>query len=209
MSGPLSDRAILRIEGDPDGDGTIETGEFHMVGDLEILPGMRTGYIVDGQGSTVNSVITSVADAGESKREGVFIDLGGGAHTVEISFRGWEGAIDADGNYVQWGDDPSPGRSQTSATGKDAITQIDVLMQYLLTTEIDSRSPATLEYGERSQDGLYDPIEVVIEGPTFSKRPENGNSFEGSMTLVSAREVRQLAKDAADATEQLPDWITG
>lgn len=194
--------AELTISADVDGDGVQEEGVFQMVGNLQVVPGLRTGYLIGGRGSTVNSIISSTVGAGQSNKQGFYLDLGGGARTVEVNFRGWEGAEfeDESGTVVpvQWGTDPNPSKTKASATGQDSITQIDVLMKYLTVAEIDSRQPATLEYGEYASNGLYQPLDVVVEGPQFTRAAEDGSWFDGSMTLVSAADLN----DAIDALER-------
>lgn len=190
------DRATLTLEADPDGDGSLETGVFDMAGNLTVSPGMRTGYLVDGRGSTVNSVVSSLVeqygeDLGPSKRRGFYVDLGGGAFTIDIEFTGWEGSIDGDGNYLQWGDDASVGKTKASATGQGPLTQMDVFMRYLQTGEFDSRNPATLEYGEYSSGGLYDPLDVVVEGPRTTKRSQSPDTFDGTITCISAADFAE------------------
>lgn len=185
-------QATLTIQADADGDGSAETGVFEMAGNLEVTPSIRTGYIIGGRGSTFNAVISNLVADGESKRQGFFLDLGGGARAIEINFRGWKGAIDENGNNLQWGNDSSQTKTQASATGQDPLTQIDVLMRYLTVGEIDSRNPATLEYGEYSSSGLYSSLGVVIEGPTMTRAAEDGSWFDGSMTCIEAADVRNV-----------------
>lgn len=191
-------RAKLEIDADVDGDGADESGVFEMVGNLSITPGLRTGYLVGGRGSTILSIIANQANLGESKRRQFFVEAGGGAHSIEINFRGWKGAVDENGNAVQWGNTGSGG-TVADATGEDPISQIDVLMQYLLVGEIDSRNPATLKYGEYSNQGRYSPLDVVVEGPQFTRAAEDGSWFDGSMVLISAADLNELW----DAAEQL------
>ncbi len=193
MSGPLG-RARLTIEADADGDGTPETGVFEMAGNLTVRPRLRTGFILNGRGSTVNSVIAGFLESrgadveDPSRRRGFYLDLGGGQWTVDIEFRGWRGSRDEEGVPLQWGDDPSPSRSQSSATGQGPQTQIDVLMRYINVGQIDSRNTAILEYGEHSSDSdsLYDPVEVVLEGPQASRRAQESDGFDGRMTCIAA-----------------------
>lgn len=193
-------KAVLTVDADVDGDGAAETGEFHMAGNLEVTPGLRTGYLVGGRGSTVNSILSSTLGDGSNVRQGFYLDLGGGAHTVDIQFRGWEGATDQSGTPVQWGNegvDDTP--TKADATGADPITQIDVLMRYLTRAEIDSRSPATLEYGEYSSGGLYSAMNVVVEGPNFTRSAQDGSWFDGSLTCIRAADLN----DALDAIKQV------
>lgn len=197
---PPLQRAKLSITADPDGDGVDETGVFEMVGDLETRPNIEPAFIVGGRGSLAISLLSELAGAGESKRKQFFIEAGAGARTVEFAFRGWKGAIDESGSAVQWGDSSTVERTKTNATGQDPITQIDVLMKYLETAEIDSRKNnlATLEYGEFSTDGLYSPLDVVVRGPTMSRVAEDGSWFRGEMTCIAAADL----DDLWDAAEQ-------
>ena len=199
------DRARLELDGDPDADGQTETGVFEMAGNLTVRPQLRTGFILNGGGSTINSVIASSLDDGKlgaipgmgdaiedpSKRRGFYLDLGGGQMAWDIEFRGWEGSRDGDGVPLQWGDDPEPGRSQTSATGEGPQTQMDVLMRYIETGTTDSRNLATLEVGEYSEDGLYAPRKVVLEGPQATMQAETSSGWDGSMTLIAAASLDQ------------------
>jgi hypothetical protein len=190
---PPLQRARLTVDADVNGDGQQETGVFEMAGNLEIVPGIRTGFLIGGRGSTVNSVVSSLLGDGQSARKGIYLDLGGGARQVDINFWGWEGARDQDGNPLQWGNTgntDSP--TQADATGADPITQIDCLMQYLTVAEIDSRNPATLEYGEHHDDGLYDPLDVVVEGPQMTRAAEDGSWFVGQLTTLEAVDVDQV-----------------
>ena len=188
--------AELQVTGDPDGDGTEETGRFVFGGDLEITPQIRTGYIAGGQQSQVNSIIANLVDDGDTQNKQFFVDAGAGAHTVTVNFRGWEGARDAGGDPLQWGNTGAPDQlTATDATGAAPVSQICVLMQYLLTGTVDSRNPATFEWGEWAEDGLYQPLDVVLEGPEMTKAAEDGSSFTGTLTLISAADL-QRAYDA-------------
>lgn len=193
--------ATLTIVGDPDGDGTEETGVFEMGGNLQVTPSLRTGFIAGGQQSQVNSIIANLIDPGDSQNQQFFIDAGAGAHAVEVQFRGWEGAQDAAGNSLQWGDTGDDTQlTATDATGANPISQICVLMQYLLTGNIDSRNPATFEWGEWSTDGLYEPLDVVLEGPEMVRAAEDGSWFDGTLTVIAAADLQQ----AYDATQRKP-----
>lgn len=187
-------KAILTIEADVDGDGSTETGKFHMQGNAEISPGLRTGYLVGGRGSTANAVFDSLLGDGESRQQGVFLGFGGGTRIYEIKFRGWQGSD------LQWGNTGNGGTA-ADATGEDPLTQIDVLLEYLSTADLDSRNPATLEYGEHYVDGRFEPDTVVPEQPTFTRSAEDGQWFDGSMTLLSAADLTK----AWDGQQQTPD----
>lgn len=176
-------KAILTVEADVDGDGSTETGEFHMAGNIEVVPSLRTGFVLDNRGSTINSVVSSTVGSGESKRQGIYLDLGGGVRSVEVSFEGWEGSAE------RWGDTGDGGPTKADATGEDPLTQLEVLFQYLSVAEIDSRNPATLEYGEHHGGGLYDPLDVVLESPQGTRTAENGSTFSGTLTFLSVQAI--------------------
>jgi len=184
-------KAVLTLEADVDGDTNAETGVFEMRGNLTISPSIRTGYLVGGRGSTVNSVATSLAGKQDSGREGFRLDLGGGALIVEIEFDQWEGSPD------QWGNTgDSSSATQTDATGAKPATQMEVLIEYLNRGEFDSRNPARLEYGEHHSDGLFSALDVVVEGPNMRRSAKDGSWFSGTLTCISVQSVN----DALDAT---------
>lgn len=162
---------------DVDGDGTDETGKFVLT-NVEITTGIRTGYVVGGRGSTVNAIYSDYLGDGQSARQGLYFDLGGGADFIQLKFSQWKGSDD------QWGNDSTAGLTQASATGQDPISQIDVLKKYLTVGQIDSRNPATLEYGEYSSSGVYSPKEVAIESPEFSYSPDRPSALSGSITCI-------------------------
>ena len=188
--------ARLTVDGSPGGQSA--TGIFEFAGNLEIVPGLRTGFLIGGRGSTFNAVVAETLRDQDSNRQGVYLDLGGGTRSVAINFLGWKGAqvdLDGDGSTepLQWGDTGNDSQvTVTDATGADPITQMDVLMEYLVTAEIDSRSPATLEYGEHHDGGLYDPLNVVIEGPQLTRAAEDGSWFTGQMTFLEAVDADQI-----------------
>lgn len=190
---PDYDRATLQIGG----------GTFEMAGSLTVTESIRTGYLVGGQGSSVWSFVGDLAGVDESKREQLFVDLGAGSHTVEISFEGWEGAQDADGNSLQWGDTGDPTTlTDTDATGAHPVAQMQCLIGYLKRNTADSFGAATLEYGQRTSDSstVFGPLEVAVEGPNIRKAFDEGRRMSGEMTLVSTADIRE----AIDSVVQNP-----
>jgi hypothetical protein len=198
----LNSEARLEIEADIDGDGNIETGVFSLVGNLEITEGIRTGYIVNGRGSTVNSVTSSLLADGEAKRRGFYLDLGGGQHTYEISFTGWRGAYyeNDQGNRVpvQWGNTGDDSQLTVGdATGEDPVTQMQIFFNYLRTAEIDSRRPARLQVGQYHPDGVLDDhLQVVVESPRGSHVARDYSTWDGTITLIEAEALGETV-DAA------------
>ena len=194
----LKDRAILDFPSyDVDGDGNDEQGKFVLAGNLEISPEWRTGFLIGGRGSSINNVLQTAATGEGERGQGYYLDLGEGAHTIEINFRGWEGSqvpdtYDSNGKPAtykdaQWGDTgDSSTKTKTDMTGESALSQINCLEYYLSNVPVDSNNLATLAYGEYSSSGVYDPVDVVIEGPSMTKAAEDGSWFDGSMTLIEA-----------------------
>lgn len=148
---------------------------YAMHGGISISAGVRTGYILDGSGSTFTAIFQSLIESGNSlfsgidQRKGIYLDLGGGEHIVEIEFQGWEGSD------LAWG----------NSTGAAPITQVNELERQLVTTQVDSFRPATLEYGEWSSSGQYSPISVAVESPRFEHSADSPSTFTGEMVCIS------------------------
>jgi hypothetical protein len=58
-------------------------------------------------------------------------------------------------------------------------------MRYLSTGTYDSVSPATLAFGEFSDQGLYDPWDVRVVSSDLEMDPEQPSITRGSMTCVA------------------------
>ncbi|WP_049986823.1 hypothetical protein [Halobellus rufus] len=135
--------------------------------------------------------MANLIDPGDSQNQQFFLDAGAGAMALEIQFRGWEGSKDSNGAPLEWGDTGDPDQlTATDATGADPVSQICCLVEYLRTGTVDSRNPATFEWGEWATDGLYEPIDVVLEGPEMTRAAEDGSWFDGTLTLIDAADVR-------------------
>lgn len=165
---------------------------FEMSGNVEITGGVRTGYILDGSGSTFTAVFQSLIESGNSifggmdQRKGIYLDLGGGERIVEIEFQGWQGSD------TLW----------AGAAGENPITQMNILERALVSTQIDSFRPATLEYGEFSSSGRFSPVEVAIEGPRLTKTYESPSTFNGTMVCIAVATFDD--ETYADALSLLP-----
>jgi hypothetical protein len=192
------DRIRLIITGDPDSDDQLETGVFEMMGSIIHTTEIRTGYILGGRGSTVNSVISEVRGDGSQNRQGFFLDLGGGVRAETIQFVSYEGASDESGTPLQWGNTGDPSSvTELDATGAEAGTQKNCLMYWLENTTLDSSNPAELEYGQYHAGGVYSPQAVVPEQPQLEHNyEEETSSISGTLTLLSAAELSE-AIDAA------------
>ncbi|MFW6435294.1 MAG: hypothetical protein ACOCY1_02835 [Halovenus sp.] len=170
------------MSADVDGDGSKEDGEFSLSAGIEISPGLRTGDLIGPTGSQAGALVDYVT--GEDGRAGFNLDVGGGYATFRISFRGFEG------NAETWGDGSD--NPAADASGENVWRQMSVWQQYLDKGTYDSRNAATLEWGEYSSDGVYDPISVTIEEPsaTFAAT-EQTSVFEGDVTLIATRSLAQ------------------
>jgi hypothetical protein len=192
------ERAVLELDanfGPPF--GTV-TGVFHMYGDVSFDAGVRTGYLLGGTGSTLNAVVQEALSDGEPKRKGIYVDLGGGQHTIQASFTGWTGATDADGNDLQWGSSPDPSVNDlTTATGASPLDQRDTFLNYLRVATFDSFNPGRLYTGEHS-DGTYadspgdwgEPLKVAMEQPRFRSQADTSDKLDGSVTFVEVIDLR-------------------
>lgn len=196
------ERATLTLEAEFD--GAQREGVFEMVGGLTIQEGIQQDFIFGQRGSAVNSVISSLSGDKESKNKAFYLDLSTGQHTVDVAFRGWEGAYVGDEDY-QWGDVDG---GTYDATGEDPLSQVQVFIRWLLLGEYDSRDnsesgTATLEYGQYSSesDTRFDPLEVVIVGPQTRLDAEEPNGWTGDVTFIE----RASFEDALDAVE-MPEW---
>lgn len=140
----------------------------------EVTSGVRTGYILDGSGSTWTAIFSDIL--GESNlfgedfgfRQGIYLDLGGGEHIVELEATGWEGS------NLPFG----------GVGGQDPSTQMNVLENVLVETQIDSVSPATIEFGEYSSGGMFSPLNVVVEGPRITRSQRSPSTFDIEMVFI-------------------------
>ena len=186
----LSTATLTLPPADVDNDGNDETGVFVMSGDLTITLSTERNYVfrTGGTASSLTALVSEYYEGasgnqfgkGDGKRKQFFVDAGGGQHVVEVDFTGWEGSDN------QWGNTGDASQlTAADATGEPAATQMQVLDRYLQVATISSASPAMLSFGEYSAEGVYDPIDVVIEQPTATFDPERGTSiYDGSLRFI-------------------------
>ena len=149
---------------------------FAFRANIELTFGVRTGYILDGSGSTWTAIASSIL--GEDNpfgdfgfRQGIYLDLGGGEHMFEMEAEGFAGSDLAFGGVA----------------GEDVLTQASVLDNAIAETQIDSFSPATIEFGEYSATGRFAPLSVVIESPRSTVDYQNSPStFDVNMIFLEA-----------------------
>lgn len=149
--------------------------QFVFRASVELTVGVRTGYILDGSGSTWTAIASTIL--GENSpfgdfgfRQGIFLDLGGGEHIIQMEAQGFEGSDLAFGGVA----------------GADPLTQAGVLENAVVETQIDSFSPATIEFGEYSANGRFKPLSVVIEDPRITRDSRSAATFDVNMTFLEA-----------------------
>ena len=186
---------------DVDDDGAAETGIFEFTSNVSVTPQIRTGFLLGGAGSSINSVLSGLYEEatgeqlqGDGKRQGFYLDLGAGEHAFEVRVDQY-----APGDTDQWGATADTGvQDGTSATGGDAYRQAFVFDRYVTLSTPDSVTPATLHVGEYAANGAYAPLDVVIESPQLTVDTENPGTLTGSMTFLEAASF----DDYHDATER-------
>jgi len=202
---PNADRvASLSITGDPDDTGR-RTATFQMYtgGEegLSINEEQRTQVkATPGSGflALIDGTIDEFVDVPINKD--LFINLGSSQFAVTIDFNSWEGATGPDGEPLQWGDTGDTSQfTQSDATGEHPTRQIACLMWWLRNTRVSSiegelfpgagifgDGPAVLRYGQHREDGVYDPIECVLENPGADFPGASPSTFTGSITCIEA-----------------------
>lgn len=155
----------LDLSADVDGDGSKESATFTFAaGDgFQVTEGIESQM---STGPNSRGIIQTAANAiqpdGREKNKTIAFDLGTGLHFVQVQAKNW------DGSTHTWGD--GTGTLPTDATGESPLTQLHVLMQYLIVGTYDSRNPATLKYGERDNTSSteFRPLAVVPWQPEIT-----------------------------------------
>lgn|GEM_PF-2070276 len=192
---------------DIDGDGTAESFVFEYSDNLSLTHATRTGYLTgeNGRTSTVIDILTDligdVTDEDidrDGRRQSLFTDLGGGTRVVETN----ADTVTGDSTH-QWGTGDG---GKWDATGEDALTKIQLLDEVLTLAEIDSRPAdgnypdghlATVEVGEYSENGRWDPLRVVPEQPSGEVDYERESSKATIDINYVAAASLEIAFDAA------------
>jgi len=189
----ISKATLTLPPADLDGDGSPEQATFEFIGDLTITISQSKNYVIEtaGTASQVSAAIGEYFDTGgsvglgDTKRKTFAVDAGGGAHQVEIDAVAWSGSP---GQWGATGDDSQV--TAVDATGAPADRQLFVLDRALSVATVDSRTPATLEVGEYSQDGLYAPLDVLVEQPSGVFNPEQSTStIDESLVCVETLDL--------------------
>ena len=188
---------ILEISGDFDGDGVDEEAVFEMP-DATVTPRSIASFLAEIGGSGVSSLLN--AQVLGNKGEQIAIDAGGGPRVWEIQWEGW-----TESNDYQWGTSPSPGLSDTSATGEDRISQVCILNEWLHRVDIGSNNPARLYWGEYSDStsfadsGVYASQQIAISESSLPVPKEQSSIYEGSLNCVAVSDLNELT-DAVSRT---------
>jgi len=197
---------------DIDNDGEAEQLTFEYADNITISHVIRTGYLTgdNGQGSTIVDILTDLIEEAtdaeinvsrDGRRQSLYTDLGGGSRVIETS-----GDVVTGDTGLQWG---TGNGGKYDATGGTALAKIQLLDEALTLAEIDSRPPdnnypdghlATLEVGELSESGQWDPLEVVPEQPqhTYDVQRESSTATI-SINYVTAASM-DIAWDAVNRT---------
>jgi hypothetical protein len=194
----------LEITGDPSGTGSTSTATFEFVaGDpaIQIQESVRTGTVTSTGAQLLTTFFNEITDQEDALNEVVAIGLGTGQYTIEISFSSWGGATDFQGNTLQWGDTGDQSTlTKTDATGEPAPRQLSCLMYWIKNTRIDSLpedlggslasgGPAKLSFGQHTSQGVYDPVDVILEEPSGTYSGEEPSTFTGTLTCVAVADL--------------------
>lgn len=176
--------ARLTMDADVDGDGDLETGVFDLEDSIRLGPAIRTGDLIGNQFGAQAGAIVDYFTEGEEGRAGFNLDIGGGAEIAEIEFNSFEGSTG------RWGDGSS--NAAADAEGEEVWRQISVFYQYFRTGTFDSENAATLEWGEFSASGVYEPFSVTFENPGMNfDAAEETSVFSNGITCISTRSIEQ------------------
>lgn len=192
---PALDRGVLELTADVDDDGTQETGVFVFGGDVSLTQEIQKDFIFENTASGLITLTEDLAGFDVEARKGLYLDIGGGQHVIEIEFLGWEGT-----NSLQWGDDS--GTFPADATGEDVFKQIQCFMRYCQLATTDSFNPATLHIGEYTDgtyqnsdgntvNGAFDPLDVAVSGPQNTKADDQFKDFTGTVTCLEVQRLDQ------------------
>lgn len=187
----------IALELDVDyGDGSGErTVRFEWMpaedGKGSVSDDIRTGYLVEGLGSTALSLISRLT--GGSNTQSVTI-AGGNQHALTF-----EGQTPGDttkpggGNY-QWGSSSNTGSTNYhTATGGSKEQQQFVLINAIRHAAVDSVAPARLECFEYSSSGLArdDQLDVYLESPSTDIINDQPGRADFTVTCVETVDLDQ------------------
>jgi hypothetical protein len=197
-------RFEIHVTGDPDGSGSTRTAKFQFIGGdpaISVTERTRTGTISSGTAQLFTTFYNEITGQEGGLNEEIQIDLGTGQFLVELSFSSWSGESDFDGTLLQWGDTGDETTlTKTDATGEHALRKMQCLSYWLKNTRTDSLPDnlagalgsggvAEIHYGQRSSQGVYDPVTVAFEEPSQTFNGEQPTTFSGSLTGVAIADL--------------------
>ncbi|WP_049979358.1 hypothetical protein [Halolamina rubra] len=207
MSLPAEDKFIrLRITGDPDGTGTREAVFEWTTGDdqtpFSITETKRTETrTFGGTPLTLFSDLTGVDLPTENAD--VALDFGSSTFALELGGVVYAEQQLPDGSECRWGDgDGGSGTlTKTDAQGCLPAYKSTVLSYWLRNTrqssvgdpldESDAGEPATLETLQYRPDGVFDPIDVILESPSMSYSSGTPTVADIQLTAVEVASLDQ------------------
>lgn len=188
---------FVALEVDPDyGDGQgTRTARFEWMpadeGKSSVSDDIRTGFLVEGLGSTALQMITRLA--GGSNTQSVTI-AGGNQHALTFEFQTPQNTPKPGGGDYQWGTSASTADlDYSTATGGSKEQQQFVLINAIRHASTDSITPARLECFEYSQSGLArdSHLQVYLESPSTDIINNQPGRADGTLTAVETIDLQQ------------------
>ena len=161
---------------------------------------VRTGYLLQDGFDQALAILQGLLEDGEPDRKGVHLDLGGGTHAITLQADvTTDPTPDENGDPLQWGSSSDPSQfDATTATGATAMRKAQIFQHYVRVTGSDSLTPATLEYGEYTEGGVLEPLDVVFEQPSFER--QSADKYRFSATFVETVDLGR-SLDGSKQTE--------
>lgn len=145
---------------DVDDDGVAEDMEFHFQTNMRQEYQTITDFLAEG-GSGIIAVLSDVISSIDGGNRQTFkIDAGAGEHIISAT------AEVSKDSTLRWG--TGDGDPVTDATGDGPVKQLQLLDRTLQTATIDSRAnnSATVEIGDYSTAGAFEPLDVAFDNPS-------------------------------------------
>lgn len=209
-----ADKVIrLTITGDPDGTG-VRDGVFEFAHGDDQTPQMAREELrtetraFGGTPLTLFSDLTGI-DLGTENKD-IALDFGNSTFATTLS-----GVVTADqrtpaGDRCQWGDTGDHTEfTATDATGEHPARKMTVLGEWLKNTRQSSldellgdegSGPAKVEYLTRRDDGVHEPMDVVLESPSATYSGGTPTAVEIDLTVVEVANLDNPIDAAANDT---------
>jgi len=152
-------------------------GTFVAKGDLKVEITQTPQWLFNGL-QEIFAAADELSGSSGALTEQVFQGAGSSVRAFNIEFVKWQGET---GTSFGGADDDD-----------DIIVKMQELDHALATTRITSDAPATLEFGEYSSAGKYNPVSVVPGEVTLPVDfSENTSSFRATVTWIDAVDLTQ------------------